>query len=191
MCHNNGRCKVSPFFKFFYYFYRINWILEGKWWCCSSGLNRLVLRGQAWGHVLVASSTVFLSACRFRCLLIFRIIILCHCKGVVLANRWLDKFFYFSWIVIHKDWSSTKCTLLWRLFGWDLRSCRNVHRCHMLWDLVRCPPMVSPVVSPPQWWIHFLVHVESGCLHIPQSDLHENPHEVAQFMDCLGAQVWN
>jgi len=46
-------------------------------------------------------------------------------------------------------------------------------------------------VSPPQWWIHFPVHVERGCLHIPQFDLHENPHEVAQFMDCLGAQVCN
>ena len=53
------------------------------------------------GHVLVASSTIFLSACRFQCLLIFGIIILCHCKGVVLANRRLDKFFCFSWIVVY------------------------------------------------------------------------------------------
>ena len=99
--HNNDRVKFSSFLDLFCYFYRINWILEGKWWCCSSGLNRLVLRGQAWGHVLLESSTVFLGACRFRCLLIFRIIILCHCKGVVLANRRLDKFFYFSWIVVY------------------------------------------------------------------------------------------
>ena len=53
------------------------------------------------GHILVASSIVFLSACRFQCLLIFGIIILCHCKGVVLANRRLDKFFCFSWIVVY------------------------------------------------------------------------------------------
>ena len=45
------------------------------------------------GHVIVASDTTFLSVCRFQCLFIFVIIILRSCKGVVLANRQLDKFF--------------------------------------------------------------------------------------------------
>ena len=53
------------------------------------------------GHVVVASDTTFLGACPFQCLVIFVINILRSCKGVVLANRQLDKFFCFCWIVVY------------------------------------------------------------------------------------------
>ena len=53
------------------------------------------------GQVVVASGTTFLSACHFHCLLIFGYSIHRSCKGVVLAKRWLNKFYYFNWIVVY------------------------------------------------------------------------------------------
>ena len=53
------------------------------------------------GQVVVASSTTFFSVCRFQCLLIFGFSIRQSCKGVVLAKRWLDKFYCFNWILVY------------------------------------------------------------------------------------------
>ena len=52
-------------------------------------------------QVVVASGTAFLSAYRFPCLLIFWFSIHRNFKGVVLAKRRLDKFYWFFWIVVY------------------------------------------------------------------------------------------
>ena len=65
------------------------------------------LRGQAPlgktedGHVVVASGTTFLTACLIQWLVIFGILIHLACKDVVLENKWLDKFFCSTWIVVY------------------------------------------------------------------------------------------